>query len=452
MDIQSITEDIDLERRISTAVERGAVPGISVAILFEGQAGYYAYGRMDASSHRDLVPESRFPLGCLSKSLISLLCLEGVVEGRIDLDRPPSWYLPELAGHTAPVDEPTIRHLLTHTGGYREPSASTARWDYSWDEFGAFYREREQVFPPGEVWSYSQTGHAIIAKVLEKIHFCDFWTLASGRILEPLSIALAAHGAPGNVRLHAYVAAADRFMPMRLARDGGFLSHSIADRWLTAGEIARFGSLLCGKIGALEAMAPAIALMQKPGSRRNREILLCGGEAVPSGSTLGLNIYGPSLGLNGSFVGATCGLRVIPEARLAVAVALNAWQPNLRDTIMDAVVAQAVRTLRPDEPPDRSCVATAPLEIHDLVGTYSALMLGMSHAVVHADGRVLIELAGKVEEARLVRSPGGLALVGPHSLSAGVLQHSEAPIVRFGLSAFAKISDQAIEAVFASDR
>lgn len=449
MDIQAIVTDIDLERRISNAIESGAVPGISVTILSAAQTICYIRGNIDASSNRPLVAESRFPLGCLSKFLISLLCLEGSVEGRIDLDRPPSAYLSELAGHAASA-EPTIRQLLTHTGGYREPRASAARWDYSWDEFGAFYREREQVFPPGEVWSYSQTGHAIVAKVLEKIHSSDFWTIASDRILRPLSTELAANGAPGNVRLHTYAAAADRFMPMRLTRDGGFLSHSIADKWLTTRDIARLGSLMWSTAEPSTEMAAAISLMQRPGSRRNEEVQLSGGEAVPSGSTLGLNIYGPSLGLNGSFVGATCGLRVIPEARLAVVVALNAWQPNLRDAIMDAIITGAAGARGLDRPPDRPGIAAALLEVRDLVGTYSALMLGMSHAVIHADGRVLIELAGKTGQARLVRQSNGLALIGPHALSAGILVYPEAPIVRFGLSAFAKISDHATEAVFAS--
>lgn len=450
MDLQSFVSHIDLERRIASAIESRAVPGISVAIFIDEQAGCYTAGREDALVDRNLGQESRFPLGCLSKALISLLCLKAAVEDRIDLDRPPSSYLPELAGRTVSAGEPTIRQLLTHTGGYREPRAAAARWDYNWDEFGAFYRNREQVFRPGEVWSYSQTGHAVLAKVLEKVYSSDFWAIVVDRILQPLSIDLAADGTPGNVRLHAYAVAADRFMPMRLNRDSGFLSHSIADKWLTTRDIARLGSLLWSKVGPSDAMASAIALMQRPGSRRNREVLLSGGEAVPSGSTLGLGIYGPSLGLNGSFVGATCGLRIIPEARLAVAVALNAWQPNLRDAIIDAVIAAAVRAFGLDRPQDRPCAATAPLEVRDLVGTYSALMLGMSHAVIHADGRVLIELAGKTAEAHLVRSSCGLALVGPHSLSAGVLEHPGAPIVRFGLSAFAKISDHASGAVFDS--
>ena len=413
-----------------------------MAITLGDESGSYCSGLEVSGQAGAVDATTRFPLGCLAKPLISLLCLEASGLGLLDLERSPSDYLSELAGDRAQRAEPTLGQLLTHTGGYREPRAAAARWDFAWADFARFYRSREQVFVPGTVWSYSQSGHAILARILEALHGAPFRTLLGERLLGPLGLDPVPGGAPRNAALHSYAPAAARFMPFRIARGGGFLADSIADLWLTPSAVARLGALLWQPEPLPGALQAGLASIQQPAFRPPPEFVLSEGETLPHAVTPGLALYGPAIGLNGSFVGATSSLRVLPQARFAVVVALNAWQANVRDAITDSLVAGAAEAWGIAPAGAAARAEPAAPSLAELAGTYSALMLGMSGALVHPDGRVVVELGGKPVEGCLIETGQGLRLTGPHSLSTRVLPGHGEPVLRFGLSAFARIDSR----------
>jgi CubicO group peptidase (beta-lactamase class C family) len=118
--------------------------------------------------------------------------------GLLKLDDPVTKYLPELrAVHNqyGSMDEITIRHLMTHSAGFRNP---TWPWDAGkdWEPFEpteysqlvAMFPFTEILFKPGTKFSYSNPGIIFLGKIIEKLSGDDYEVYIDKNILKPLEM------------------------------------------------------------------------------------------------------------------------------------------------------------------------------------------------------------------------------------------------------------------------
>src|SRR4051794_33040557 len=118
--------------------------------------------------------------------------------GLLKLDDPVTRYLPELrAVHNqyGSMDELTIRHLMTHSAGFR---GGTWPWGkgQSWEPFEpteysqlvAMFPFTEILFKPGSKFSYSNPGIIFLGKIIEKLSGDDYEVYIDKNILKPLEI------------------------------------------------------------------------------------------------------------------------------------------------------------------------------------------------------------------------------------------------------------------------
>jgi CubicO group peptidase (beta-lactamase class C family) len=119
-------------------------------------------------------------------------------QGLLKLDDPVTKYLPELRGvHNkfGSMDEITIRHLLTHSAGFR---GSTWPWDKgeAWEPFEpteysqlvAMFPFTEILFKPGSKYSYSNPGIIFLGRIIEKLTGDDYEVYVDKNILKPLGM------------------------------------------------------------------------------------------------------------------------------------------------------------------------------------------------------------------------------------------------------------------------
>lgn len=110
--------------------------------------------------------------------------------GRLDLDSPVAAYVPEFAaGGKAGV---TLRHVLTHTGGFRTLDPPADPWRLEWDELVARIcaTPLEPGWVPGERAGYhAVTGFHVLGEVLQRIDGRSFADYVSEEVLEPLDLA-----------------------------------------------------------------------------------------------------------------------------------------------------------------------------------------------------------------------------------------------------------------------
>jgi CubicO group peptidase (beta-lactamase class C family) len=118
--------------------------------------------------------------------------------GLLKLDDQVTKYLPELRdvhNRFGSMDEITIRHLMTHSAGFRN---STWPWDkgQDWEPFEpneysqlvAMFPFTEILFKPGSKFSYSNPGIIFLGRIIEKLTGDDYEVYVDKNILKPLEM------------------------------------------------------------------------------------------------------------------------------------------------------------------------------------------------------------------------------------------------------------------------
>lgn len=186
------------QANISTALD-GLISHCSSNQLFNGvclvaRADQVVFQR--AAGYRNLEKspntlQTAFDLASVTKPITASAILLLIKEGRLTVTQDVAGILPNW-----PYSGVTIRHLLTHTSGlpdYRPLFASG--WESSRVANNADLLRRltetqpPLQFQPGQRWSYSNAGYAILALVVERVSGQAFATFVQERLFTPLSMA-----------------------------------------------------------------------------------------------------------------------------------------------------------------------------------------------------------------------------------------------------------------------
>ena len=118
--------------------------------------------------------------------------------GWLKLDDPVTKYLPELrAVHNSfgSMDDITIRHLMTHSAGFRGgtwPWGSGKDWEpfepTEYSQLVAMFPYTEIRFKPGSKFSYSNPGIIFLGKIIEKLSGDDYEVYIDKNIFKPLEM------------------------------------------------------------------------------------------------------------------------------------------------------------------------------------------------------------------------------------------------------------------------
>jgi CubicO group peptidase (beta-lactamase class C family) len=113
-----------------------------------------------------------------------------VERGKLDLDVPIRRYLRGLRlkdpGVTRKV---TLRHLLTHTGGWvGDYFSETGRGDDALAKVVAMLHKVPQITPLGEVWHYNNAGFYLAGRVIEAVYGKPYETAITELLLQPLGM------------------------------------------------------------------------------------------------------------------------------------------------------------------------------------------------------------------------------------------------------------------------
>ncbi|HMO80785.1 MAG TPA: serine hydrolase domain-containing protein [Pyrinomonadaceae bacterium] len=118
--------------------------------------------------------------------------------GLLKLDDPVTKYLPELRRIHNPfgsMDTITIRHLLTHSGGFRNgtwPWRNNKPWEpfepTEWSQLVAMFPFTEVLFEPGSKFSYSNPGIVYLGRIIEEVSGESYEAYIDKNILRPLGM------------------------------------------------------------------------------------------------------------------------------------------------------------------------------------------------------------------------------------------------------------------------
>ena len=173
------------------AFVHGSAPGTQ---FFFGQARNQTGPAVDA--------DTAYNWASITKTMTAIAILQLRDRGLLSLDDPAVRYVPELRqvhDPYGPIDAITIRQLLTHSAGFRNP---TWPWDCDdptncdwqpfepthWAQVAAMLPYTHIAFTPGSRWSYSNLGYVFLGQIIERLTGDDFEVYIDKNILKPLEM------------------------------------------------------------------------------------------------------------------------------------------------------------------------------------------------------------------------------------------------------------------------
>lgn len=175
---------------IVSEMKRLKIPGVAIGIYHEGKEYTAGFGMTSVENPLAVTADTLFQVGSISKTFTGTILMRLVEEGKVDLDAPVRTYLPKFKLLDKDVAERvTIRHLLTHTGGWiGDYFNDYGNGNDALDKMVRDIAKLEQVTPLGEIWSYNNAGFNIAGRVVEVVTGKPFERVVQEMILDPLGM------------------------------------------------------------------------------------------------------------------------------------------------------------------------------------------------------------------------------------------------------------------------
>ena len=163
--------DADIERLLRLS----SVPAMCMAVVDGGKTTFRTIGVRRAGEAERVTQGTVFSAASLSKPMFAYAFHGLVLDGKLSLDQPLREILPLPHPDDAQAATITARHLLSHSGGWR-----------NWRNNAT--QPLTADFVPGSRWSYSGEGYFFLQRIAEKVTGKSVGTLMHERVFDPLGM------------------------------------------------------------------------------------------------------------------------------------------------------------------------------------------------------------------------------------------------------------------------
>ncbi|GAA3019051.1 serine hydrolase domain-containing protein [Streptosporangium longisporum] len=188
-----MTQALDVARiraRVSELLAEYRIPSAAIGVLVNGEITDLAVGVRNVSTREPATTRTIYQCGSVSKTWTALAFMQLVDEGKVSLDEPVRTYLsgfrvadPDVGARVTP------RHLLNHTGGIEESYGDPGEGDDVYERMVENIADASQVHPLGRTHGYSAAlGYAILARIMEVIDGGRWDDIMKDRLFAPLGL------------------------------------------------------------------------------------------------------------------------------------------------------------------------------------------------------------------------------------------------------------------------
>jgi CubicO group peptidase (beta-lactamase class C family) len=162
----------------------------AVLVARGGQVLHRAgYGQADLEQDTPATPETVYRLASLTKQFTAAAILQLQDQGRLSVADPVSAYLPDYPGGEAI----TLHQLLNHTAGIPDyeqfaDQAALRREAVSVEQLLARFADLPLEFTPGSQFSYSNSGYAVLTRIIEIVSDQPYAAYLTEHIFLPLGM------------------------------------------------------------------------------------------------------------------------------------------------------------------------------------------------------------------------------------------------------------------------
>ena len=165
----------DRDENFERLLRLASVPSLSYAMIDGERITTHSLGIRRAGEAERATPDTVYAAASLTKTVFTYVFLGLVNEGLLSLDKPVREYLPLPNPEDARSNTITARHLLSHSGGWRNWRNNTST-------------ALTADFEPGSRWSYSGEGFFFLQRIVEKLTGKSVPLLARERVFDPLGM------------------------------------------------------------------------------------------------------------------------------------------------------------------------------------------------------------------------------------------------------------------------
>lgn len=187
-------EKTDKVDKVFAAWDTTTTPGAALAVIKDGQIIYErGYGMAKIEDGIVMTPQKIFDIGSTSKQFTAACLAILIRQGKVGLDDDIRKYFPEMRQYEKPL---FVKHLIYHTSGLRDYNGLLALAGFrpesdcpNVDEaLEVIFKQKRLNYPPGEEFSYTNTGYFLIGQIVERVSGKSLNAFARENIFEPLGL------------------------------------------------------------------------------------------------------------------------------------------------------------------------------------------------------------------------------------------------------------------------
>lgn len=196
---KQVKDIMQMESYLEKLVASGSPPGVSIAVVKDGQVVYNrAFGMADTPKQKPATVNTVYHWWSMTKIPTAIAIMQLHERGQLQLDDPVEQHLPWFSVHYPATTSPqiTLRHLLNHSSGLPDTVPAMIGWVHYADES---YSQTELLkrhlpsfnklqFEPGSKAVYSNLNYMALGAVIEAVSGHSYEQYITEEILQPLQM------------------------------------------------------------------------------------------------------------------------------------------------------------------------------------------------------------------------------------------------------------------------